>query len=144
MKDKKICDMCKQESSSDHSTKIYTRQELVMMKTTISDFHNSFYIPAIQTLVFLLPHVSILGKNHCSKMRHTEISIKLHHHVKVMKCFTLFYLTTANRILALLLHTEIIWFNLSKRNNYWRHNWLQYGKTLIVVPNNIDVPLHCT
>ena len=63
--------MCKQESSSDHSTKIYTRKELVMMKTTISDFHTSFYIPAIQTLVFHLPHVSILSKNHCSKMQHT-------------------------------------------------------------------------
>ena len=28
--DKKICYMCKQESSSDDSTKIYTRKELVM------------------------------------------------------------------------------------------------------------------
>ena len=37
--------MCKQESSPDKSTKIYTRKELVMMETTISDFHTSFYIP---------------------------------------------------------------------------------------------------
>ena len=37
-----ICFMCKQESSSDESTKIYTREELVMMETTIYDFYTSF------------------------------------------------------------------------------------------------------
>ena len=63
--------MCKQESSPDESTKIYTRKELVMMETTISDFHTSFYIPAIQNLAFQLPHVRILGTNHCGAMRRT-------------------------------------------------------------------------
>ena len=63
--------MCKQESSSDKSTKIYTRKELVMMETTISDFHTSFYIPAIQKLAFHLPHVHILGTNHCGELRQT-------------------------------------------------------------------------
>ena len=33
-----------------------------MMETKISGFHTSFYIPAIQKLVFHLPHVRILGK----------------------------------------------------------------------------------
>ena len=61
--------MCKQESLPDKSTKIYTRKELVMMETTISDFHNSFYIPAIKKLAFHLPHVRILGTNHCGEMR---------------------------------------------------------------------------
>ena len=46
LKDKKICYICKQESSSDKYKNIYTRKELVMMETTISDFHASFYIPA--------------------------------------------------------------------------------------------------
>ena len=50
LKDKNICSMCKQESSPDKSTKIYTRKELVMMETTISNFYNSFYMPAIQKL----------------------------------------------------------------------------------------------
>ena len=63
--------MCKQESSPDKSTKIYTRKELVMMETKISDFHTSFYISAIQKLVFHLPHVRILGTNHCGAMRCT-------------------------------------------------------------------------
>ena len=52
LKEKKICYMCKQESSPDKSTKIYTRKELVMMETIMSGFHTSFYIPAIQKLAF--------------------------------------------------------------------------------------------
>ena len=63
--------MCKQESSSDNSTKIYTRKELVMMETTIYDLHTSFYISDIQNLTFHLPHVSIIGTNHCGAMRRT-------------------------------------------------------------------------
>ena len=42
-----------------------------MTETTISDFHTSFYIPAIQKLAFQLPHVRILGTNHCGEMRRT-------------------------------------------------------------------------
>ena len=41
------------------------------METTISDFHTSFYITSIQKLSFHLPHVLILGTNHCCEMRHT-------------------------------------------------------------------------
>ena len=63
--------MCKQESPSDEFIKIFTRKELVMMETTIYDFHTSFYIPAIQNWVFYLPHVRILGTNHCGEMKRT-------------------------------------------------------------------------
>ena len=63
--------MCEQEYLPDKYTKIYTRKELVMTETTISDFHTSFYIPAIQKLTFHLPHVRILGTNHCGEMLHT-------------------------------------------------------------------------
>ena len=42
-----------------------------MMETTISDFHTSFYIPDIQKLAFHLPHVRILGTNHCGEMQRT-------------------------------------------------------------------------
>ena len=42
-----------------------------MMETSISNFHTSFYIPAIQELAFNLPHVRILGANHCVKLRRT-------------------------------------------------------------------------
>ena len=43
-----------------------------MMETTISDFHTSFYIPAIQKLAFHLPHLRILGTNHCGELRRTD------------------------------------------------------------------------
>ena len=59
--------MCKQEFSSDKSTKIYTRKEIVMTETTIFEFHNRYYIIAIQKLAFDLPHVRILGTNHCGE-----------------------------------------------------------------------------
>ena len=42
-----------------------------MMKTKNSDFHTSFYIPAIHKLAFRLPHVRILGTNHCGEMQRT-------------------------------------------------------------------------
>ena len=41
------------------------------MKTTISNFHKSFYIPEIQKLLFHIPHIQILGKNHCGDSRQT-------------------------------------------------------------------------
>ena len=71
LKDKNICYICKQDSLPDKYTKIYTRKELVMMETTISDFHTGFYIPAIQKLAFHLPHVRILRTNHCGELRQT-------------------------------------------------------------------------
>ena len=37
----------------------------------MSEFHTSFYIPAIQKLAFCIPHVCILGTNHCGEMRRT-------------------------------------------------------------------------
>ena len=43
-----------------------------MMETKFSDFHTSFYILAIQKLALRLPHVPILGKNHCGEMRRTD------------------------------------------------------------------------
>ena len=42
-----------------------------MMETTIFDFRTSLYIPSIQKMAFHLPHVRILGTNHCSAMRLT-------------------------------------------------------------------------
>ena len=42
-----------------------------MMETSILNFHTSFYIPAIQKLAFHMPHVRILGTNHCGEFRRT-------------------------------------------------------------------------
>ena len=43
--DKNIFLKCKQDNFSEQSKNIYTRNELVMMETTISNFRTSFYIP---------------------------------------------------------------------------------------------------
>ena len=50
---------------------IYTRKELVMMETTFSNFHTSFFIPAIQKLEFHITYVQILGTNHFGDSRLT-------------------------------------------------------------------------
>ena len=42
------------------------------METTISNFHSSFYIPEIQKLAFHIPHVKILGTNHCGDSLQNE------------------------------------------------------------------------
>ena len=68
--------MCKQKSLPDKSSKIYTRKELVMMETSISDFHTCFYIPAIHKLAFHLPHVRILGKNRCGELQQTAFKLR--------------------------------------------------------------------
>ena len=41
------------------------------METTISNFHTSFFIPEIHKLAFHIPHVQILGTNHCGDSRRT-------------------------------------------------------------------------
>ena len=46
---------------------------IVIMETTIYDFDTSFYILAIQKLAFHLPHVRILGTNHCGEIRRTAL-----------------------------------------------------------------------
>ena len=72
--EKKTFRKCKQDNASVQSTKIYTRKEIMMMETNIFDFRTSFYIPEIQKLAFQIPHVQILGMNHCGDYR--RISFK--------------------------------------------------------------------
>ena len=40
-----------------------------MIETTISEFHTRYCIQAIHKLAFHLPHVRILGGNHCGEMQ---------------------------------------------------------------------------
>ena len=46
------------------------------METTISNSRTSFYIPAIQKLEFKIPHVQILGTNHCGRSRRTDFKFR--------------------------------------------------------------------
>ena len=72
LNDSKNCRMCKQYYDSEQPTKVYTRKELVIIETTISNFHTSFFIPEIQKLTCHLQHVKILGINHCDESCWTE------------------------------------------------------------------------
>ena len=47
-----------------------------MMETTISNFHTSFFIPEIQKLAFHIPHVQILGTNHCGDSLRTAFKLR--------------------------------------------------------------------
>ena len=69
LNDKKNCRKCQQDTDSGQPTQIYTRRELVMMETTIYNYHASFYIPEIQKLAFQITHIQILGMNHCGESR---------------------------------------------------------------------------
>ena len=71
--DKKCFCKFQQDTASGQPTKIYTRKELVMMETTISNSNKHFNISAIQKFVFHIPHAQILGTNHCGDSRQTEI-----------------------------------------------------------------------
>ena len=46
------------------------------METTISNFHTSFYITEIQKLEFNIPHIQILGTNHCGESRQTAFKCR--------------------------------------------------------------------
>ena len=46
------------------------------MDTTISNFHSSFYILEVQKLAFNIPHVQILGTNHCGDSRWTAFKLR--------------------------------------------------------------------
>ena len=47
-----------------------------MTETTISNYHTSFFIPEIHKLAFHIPHVQILGKNHCGDSRQNAFQLR--------------------------------------------------------------------
>ena len=75
--DNKSCCKCQQYTNSGQSTKIYTRKELVMMETTNSSFHTSFYIPETHKLAFHIPHETNIGMNHCSDSCQTSFKLRV-------------------------------------------------------------------
>ena len=63
--DKKSCRECQQDTALGQPTKKYTEKELMMVETSFSNFNTSFFIPEIHKVVFHIPHVQLMGKNHC-------------------------------------------------------------------------------
>ena len=70
--EKKICCLCLQDTATTTPEKLYTRKDIIMMETSIADFHTSLYILAMKKLAFHLPHVHILGTNNCGNTRREE------------------------------------------------------------------------
>ena len=65
---------------SDITEKVYTRNDLVLLDTSIIQFQKKFYIPAIQKLSFHLPHVRILGNHHSGKDIREAFKIRVNLH----------------------------------------------------------------
>ena len=58
-----------------------------MTEKKIYDFRTSFYIPAIQNLDFHLPHVGILGTNHCGEMQRTDFKRRESSQYVLCRCY---------------------------------------------------------
>ena len=63
------CTECLKESNKMLQGNLSKRKHLVLLNNSISKFHKKYYKAAIHRLAFHLPHVMILGKNHCAKLR---------------------------------------------------------------------------
>ena len=55
------CMLCSATPQTEPKAKIYTRKELVMMETSIYDFHTILYIPSIKNISFNVPHVCTIA-----------------------------------------------------------------------------------
>ena len=62
--------MCSTDISSVTPVKVYTQKEQVLLETSISEFHEKYYTPAFQKLVYHFTHVHIFGTHHCGKECH--------------------------------------------------------------------------
>ena len=61
------CSMCSTMSITGMTVKVHTQKDLVLLDVLITEFHEKFYILAIQKIEFLLPHMRILSTHHRGK-----------------------------------------------------------------------------
>ena len=71
--ERKFFCLCFQYMATVIPEKLYTRKEFVMMDKYIADFCTSFYITEIQNIAFHLPHIRIIGTNHCGNTHHEAL-----------------------------------------------------------------------
>jgi hypothetical protein len=65
----KICTECEELPEGSKRGRIGTRSYLTLLKRTIGDFMNEYYLPALEEYAYHLSHVKILGTRVCGKMR---------------------------------------------------------------------------
>ena len=70
---------------SDRTAKVYTWNKLLLLETSITKFHENYYISAIQKLAFHLPHVRILITHHCGKERREELKLRVNLHYSLIR-----------------------------------------------------------
>ena len=58
------------ESIKFRESKSYNTEKNLLKSCSILDFNSKYYRPEISKLYFFLPHVYILGKNHCEDKHH--------------------------------------------------------------------------
>ena len=66
---------------------LYTRKELVLLDTYITEIHDNFYIPAIQKMEFHLAHALILGTHHYGKEFRKAFKRRLDLHGVLCRCY---------------------------------------------------------
>ena len=71
----KTCPFCTNTENVEKE-KVTTWKILVLSSCSILDFHSEYYIPEIKILAFHLPHVYILGVNHCAGKKHAIFASK--------------------------------------------------------------------
>ena len=59
--------MCSTYISSVKLGKLYTRKDLVLLETLISEFHDKYNTPEIKKLEYHFPHVCTLVMHNCVK-----------------------------------------------------------------------------
>ena len=69
-----------------------------MMEKTIPNFHASFFIPEIQKLAFHIPHIQIIGTDHCGD--YLQTAFKRHKSFQDVLC----YCDYAERVFAIFAH----------------------------------------
>ena len=94
--------------------KLYTRKELAIMETSIDDLHTSFYILAIQKIAFHLPHICIIGTNHCVNTCHEAFKHRSTNQ-DVFCCCDYAEMVVAIFALQILLKT-LYWINLMNQH----------------------------
>ena len=73
--EKKQFQFCETYTDSIFTAKLYTIKELVMMDSSILDFHQYLYIPEIKIIAFHLPHVRMIVTHNCGKNRQEAFKI---------------------------------------------------------------------
>ena len=69
------CDICESNDDIKSRGRISQRKEMILMKKPFLDFYNNYYIPMLEKYAYHLPHVILLGKNECSKIRKESLKI---------------------------------------------------------------------